>query len=84
MKVPPGMRDMCAHHLIPLNKCRRDHYYMPWHCDEERVRYERCHYKNYLKMTKRSQRLYHMEQKLNLIQEQLDAARKKESDEQKL
>lgn len=66
---------MCAHHLIPLNKCRRDHYYLPWHCDEERVRYERCHYKNYLRLVKKSQRLYQMEEKLKLVQSQLEQAR---------
>jgi NADH dehydrogenase (ubiquinone) 1 beta subcomplex subunit 7 len=73
-----GHRDQCAHHLIPLNKCREEHYYLPWHCDDERVRYERCQYKHYLKLVKRTQRLYHMEQKLRLVEEQLEKARAKE------
>jgi hypothetical protein len=31
-RLPLAYRDSCAHLLIPLNKCRRDEYYLPWKC----------------------------------------------------
>lgn len=44
-KVPWAWRDYCAHLLIPLNKCRRQHAYMPWACHHEKHVYEKCEYK---------------------------------------
>ena len=35
-------RDACAHLLIPLNKCRRKTFYMPWECGHLRHEYEKC------------------------------------------
>jgi hypothetical protein len=32
-KLPIPYRDGCANLLIPLNKCRRDSYYLPWKCE---------------------------------------------------
>lgn len=32
-RLPLAYRDSCAHLLIPLNKCRRDEYYLPWKCE---------------------------------------------------
>jgi NADH dehydrogenase (ubiquinone) 1 beta subcomplex subunit 7 len=43
-QVPPTCRDTCAHLLIPLNKCRREEYFMPWKCGNERHLYEECEY----------------------------------------
>mmetsp|Transcript_3655 Transcript_3655/g.11300 ORF Transcript_3655/g.11300 Transcript_3655/m.11300 type:complete len:81 (+) Transcript_3655:77-319(+) len=43
-KVPLAYRDTCAHLLIPLNKCRRKTFYMPWECGHERHAYEKCEY----------------------------------------
>lgn len=40
-------RDFCAHLLIPLNKCRRENFYLPWKCEHERHAYELCEYKEY-------------------------------------
>jgi hypothetical protein len=32
-KLPLAYRDSCAHLLIPLNRCRREEYYLPWKCE---------------------------------------------------
>ena len=44
----PGMaarwRDYCAHILIPLNKCRIDHYWLPWTCMDLKHAYEKCQF----------------------------------------
>lgn len=32
-KLPLAYRDSCGHLLIPLNKCRREEWYMPWTCE---------------------------------------------------
>lgn len=42
-------RDHCAHLLIPLNKCRRRTFYMPWKCEHERHTYEKCQYDEYMR-----------------------------------
>lgn len=44
-QIPHRLRDSCAHLLIPLNKCRRDNYYLPWACSEARHAYEECQYR---------------------------------------
>ncbi|AEC05539.1 NADH dehydrogenase [ubiquinone] 1 beta subcomplex subunit 7 [Arabidopsis thaliana] len=43
-KIALGSRDMCAHLLIPLNKCRQAEFYLPWKCEDERHVYEKCEY----------------------------------------
>ncbi len=40
-------RDYCAHMLIPLSKCRRANYSLPWRCSDERHAYEKCQYDQY-------------------------------------
>ncbi|KAH8056406.1 NADH dehydrogenase [Aureococcus anophagefferens] len=45
-------RDACAHLLIPLNKCRRQTFYMPWECGHYRHEYEKCQYVEWLKRSK--------------------------------
>ncbi len=47
--VPLHLRDPCVRHVMQLNDCRHETYYMPWKCEDERVRYERCQYKQYEK-----------------------------------
>jgi hypothetical protein len=47
--VPLHVRDNCAGVLIPLNKCRRQNFFLPWNCEEERHSYEICMYKEYEK-----------------------------------
>eukprot|EP01039_Chlorochromonas_danica_P003418 gene3417-3745_t len=47
--VPLHVRDNCAGVLIPLNKCRRANFYLPFFCGEERHSYEICMYKEYEK-----------------------------------
>lgn len=32
-RLPLAYRDSCAHLLIPLNRCRREEYYLPWKCE---------------------------------------------------
>lgn len=32
-KLPLAYRDGCANLLIPLNRCRREEYYLPWKCE---------------------------------------------------
>ncbi|KAL7925990.1 NADH-ubiquinone oxidoreductase B18 subunit domain-containing protein [Trichoderma austrokoningii] len=48
-KLPLAYRDSCAHLLIPLNKCRRDTWYAPWKCTDERHSYEKCQYVEFKK-----------------------------------
>jgi hypothetical protein len=42
--LPLAYRDNCAHFLIPLNKCRRQNYFLPFRCVDERHTYEKCQY----------------------------------------
>ncbi|QKX56996.1 uncharacterized protein TRUGW13939_04104 [Talaromyces rugulosus] len=48
-RLPLAYRDSCAHLLIPLNRCRRDEYYLPWKCETERHIYEKCQYNEFRK-----------------------------------
>ena len=48
-KLPLAYRDQCARLLIPLNKCRRAEWYLPWKCEHERHTYEKCQYEEYKK-----------------------------------
>ncbi|GJJ07835.1 hypothetical protein Clacol_002040 [Clathrus columnatus] len=43
-QLPLGYRDQCSALLIPLNKCRRTNWYLPWHCEHQRHEYEHCQY----------------------------------------
>ena len=43
-KVPLHLRDYCAHHFVTLTKCRKDHYYLPWHCHKEKHAWEECEF----------------------------------------
>jgi len=74
--VPLYLRDACVHRVIPLNKCRHENYYSPFSCSEERVRYERCQYKRYMKWVQKSQELWRREEKLRLIKAKLEQAKK--------
>ena len=44
-------RDYCAHILIPLNKCRIDHYWLPWTCMDLKHAYEKCQFDEYARRT---------------------------------
>jgi NADH dehydrogenase (ubiquinone) 1 beta subcomplex subunit 7 len=46
-QIPIGWRDHCAHLLLPLNKCRRANFYLPWRCEHERHAYDKCEYLDY-------------------------------------
>ena len=62
-RVPLGYRDACGAYsgrrrmltrraagmLIPLNECRRETWWAPWKCTEERHAYEHCQYDEYMK-----------------------------------
>ena len=40
---PDGSPRYYAHSLLlPLNVCRKDKYYLPWECENERHAYEKC------------------------------------------
>jgi NADH dehydrogenase (ubiquinone) 1 beta subcomplex subunit 7 len=43
-RIDLAYRDHCSHLLIPLNKCRRQTFYMPYECSHERHEYEKCQY----------------------------------------
>lgn len=32
-QLPLAYRDSCANLLIPLNRCRKREYYLPWKCE---------------------------------------------------
>ena len=42
--IPPSGRDYCAHILIPLQRCRRDTFYVPWKCQHLRHMYDKCQF----------------------------------------
>ncbi|KEY72180.1 hypothetical protein S40285_03536 [Stachybotrys chlorohalonatus IBT 40285] len=48
-RLPLAYRDSCAHLLIPLNRCRKDTWYAPWKCQDERHSYEKCQYVEFKK-----------------------------------
>ena len=48
-RLPLAYRDSCGHLLIPLNKCRRETFYAPWKCGDERHSYEKCQYDEFKK-----------------------------------
>lgn len=56
-KIPLEYRDRCAGLLIPLNKCRRETYFMPWSCTEERHSYEKCQYEDFKRRVKEMEEL---------------------------
>ena len=43
-KVPINLRDYCAHLFIPLMKCRKEHYYLPWKCQREKHAWDDCEF----------------------------------------
>ena len=43
-KVPINLRDYCAHLYIPLMKCRKDNYYLPWRCKKEKHAWDDCEF----------------------------------------
>ncbi len=45
--VPLYLRDKCVRHTVKLNECRHDAMYAPWKCEEERLRLERCLFKQF-------------------------------------
>jgi NADH dehydrogenase (ubiquinone) 1 beta subcomplex subunit 7 len=45
-------RDYCAHVLIPLNKCRRQNYSLPFKCVDERHAYEKCQWTQFNRRSK--------------------------------
>ncbi|KAI9203255.1 NADH-ubiquinone oxidoreductase B18 subunit-domain-containing protein [Polychytrium aggregatum] len=46
-QIPHAWRDYCAHLLPDLNRCRIDSYYLPWHCENERMAWQKCQYDDY-------------------------------------
>ena len=43
-KVPLNLRDYCAHLFIPLAKCRKENYYLPWKCKAEKHAWDECEF----------------------------------------
>ena len=43
-KVPLVLRDYCAHLFIPLAKCRKENYYIPWKCQAEKHHWDQCQF----------------------------------------
>uniref|UniRef100_A0A060TB56 NADH dehydrogenase [ubiquinone] 1 beta subcomplex subunit 7 n=1 Tax=Blastobotrys adeninivorans TaxID=409370 RepID=A0A060TB56_BLAAD len=50
--IPLPWRDRCASLLVPLNKCRREGWFMPWNCQDERHAYEECQYLDFKRRVK--------------------------------
>ncbi|XP_027043776.1 NADH dehydrogenase [ubiquinone] 1 beta subcomplex subunit 7-like [Pocillopora verrucosa] len=55
-KLPLAARDYCAHLLIPLLKCRKDTYYLPWKCHHEKHAWDRCQYDDYMYRVREKER----------------------------
>lgn len=45
--IPVRLRSWCAHHVMPLHKCRMENYWLPYKCEHEREMFEKCRYKEY-------------------------------------
>ncbi|KAI8872388.1 hypothetical protein GQ42DRAFT_161339 [Ramicandelaber brevisporus] len=56
-RIPLQFRDFCAHLLIPLNSCRRDNFYLPWRCNDERHTYEKCQYDDVMRRMKKAEKI---------------------------
>ncbi|KAK0387470.1 hypothetical protein NLU13_5782 [Sarocladium strictum] len=56
-RLPLAYRDSCAGLLIPLNKCRRETWYAPWKCEDERHSYEKCQYEEFKKRVAKMEEL---------------------------
>ncbi|KAH8171259.1 NADH-ubiquinone oxidoreductase b18 subunit (NDUFB7) domain-containing protein [Sarocladium implicatum] len=56
-RLPLAYRDSCAGLLIPLNKCRRETWYAPWKCEDERHSYEKCQYEEFKKRVSKMEEL---------------------------
>ncbi|XP_031474689.1 NADH dehydrogenase [ubiquinone] 1 beta subcomplex subunit 7 [Nymphaea colorata] len=69
-KVPIPYRDQCAHLLIPLNKCRVKEFYLPWKCESERHRYEKCEYELVMERVMQMQKIREEEKRLKEQQQQ--------------
>ncbi|GLT27712.1 hypothetical protein SLA2020_026900 [Shorea laevis] len=69
-RVPIPYRDQCAHLLIPLNKCRRAEFYLPWKCEVERHTYEKCEYELVMERMLKMQKIREEEAKLKRAQKQ--------------
>lgn len=67
--IQKHLRNACVHHYLPLQKCRKEHYYLPFHCNEERLKLERCYYKLSLVNINRSNELFKLEKKMRYIDE---------------
>ncbi|XP_072513311.1 NADH dehydrogenase [ubiquinone] 1 beta subcomplex subunit 7 [Salminus brasiliensis] len=60
--LPLDQRDYCAHYLIKLMKCKRDHYPNFMACGHERHEWDYCEHKDYVMRIKE----YERERRLNL------------------
>ncbi|KAL2611716.1 hypothetical protein R1flu_023408 [Riccia fluitans] len=58
-RVPLGYRDFCAHLLIPLNRCRRETFYLPWKCEDQRHSYEKAARHRVISLSDAEQTLLH-------------------------
>mmetsp|Transcript_6155 Transcript_6155/g.12659 ORF Transcript_6155/g.12659 Transcript_6155/m.12659 type:complete len:90 (+) Transcript_6155:26-295(+) len=54
-QVPIPLRDHCAHLLVPLNVCRQETLYSPFHCQHQRHTYEECQFIQYERRAKMKQ-----------------------------
>ncbi|EGF78005.1 hypothetical protein BATDEDRAFT_91120 [Batrachochytrium dendrobatidis JAM81] len=46
-QIPLQWRDYCVHLLSELNQCRRESYFAPWKCVEEKLAWQKCQYDDY-------------------------------------
>ena len=69
-RVPLPYRDQCAHLLIPLNKCRQAEFYLPWKCENERHKYEKCEYELVMERMLQMQKIREQEAEANQTQKQ--------------
>ncbi|KXJ16067.1 NADH dehydrogenase [ubiquinone] 1 beta subcomplex subunit 7 [Exaiptasia diaphana] len=56
-RIPLNGRDYCAHLLIPLIKCRKETYYVPWKCKHEKHAWDKCEYDDFMSRVREKQRL---------------------------
>ena len=41
-KIPLESRDCCAEYFLSLRNCKKETFYLPWKCEEEKLIYKNC------------------------------------------
>ena len=57
LEIPLYNRDSCVHYFVPYIECRRNTYFMPWHCKEEYTALNHCQLLDHYDRVRQKRRL---------------------------